>query len=96
MGNEAFHLQVLTENCRRQAKVLAITSGKGGVGKTKIVKKLSNSLTSHAAQGGFLIKFLIGSFKVISRRVEKKLDEHLLYAYNQRTRAKKSAGVYRT
>ena len=96
MVNEAFHLKVLAESCRRQAKLLAITSGKGGVGKTKIVKKLSNRLTSDAGQSGFLIKFLIGSFKVISRRVDKKLDEHLLYAYNQRIRAKNSAGVYRT
>jgi nucleoside-triphosphatase THEP1 len=96
MGNEAFHLQVLTENYRRQTKVLVITSGTGGVDKTKIVKKLSNRLTSDAGQSGFLIKFLIGSFKVISRRVDKKLDEHLLYAYNQRIRTKNSAGVYRT
>jgi len=46
MGNEAFHLQRTTQNYKRQAKVLAITSGKGGVGKTSIAANLAVCLAA--------------------------------------------------
>lgn len=40
MENNSRHLQQMMENCRQPAKVLAITSGKGGVGKTNIAVNL--------------------------------------------------------
>jgi flagellar biosynthesis protein FlhG len=46
MGNEAVHLQQMMESCQRQAKVLAITSGKGGVGKTNIAANLAVCLSA--------------------------------------------------
>jgi flagellar biosynthesis protein FlhG len=46
MGNEAVHLQQMMENYQRQAKVLAITSGKGGVGKTNIAANLAICLAA--------------------------------------------------
>ena len=46
MGNEALHLQQMMENCRRRAEVLAITSGKGGVGKTNIAANLAICLAA--------------------------------------------------
>lgn len=46
MGNEAVHLQQMMESCQRQAKVLAITSGKGGVGKTNIAANLAICLSA--------------------------------------------------
>ena len=46
MGNEALHLQQMMGNCRRRAKVLAITSGKGGVGKTNIAANLAICLAA--------------------------------------------------
>lgn len=46
MRNEALHLQQMMENCRCQAKVLAITSGKGGVGKTNIAANLAICLAA--------------------------------------------------
>lgn len=41
MGNGALGLQRMTESCQRQAKVLAVTSGKGGVGKSNIAANLA-------------------------------------------------------
>jgi flagellar biosynthesis protein FlhG len=46
MQNEAIHLQQVAENCQRQAKVLAVTSGKGGVGKTNISANLAICLAA--------------------------------------------------
>jgi len=46
MGNEALHLQLMMENRRHPAKVLAITSGKGGVGKTNIAANLAICLAA--------------------------------------------------
>lgn len=46
MRNEALHLQQTMENCRRPARVLAITSGKGGVGKTNIAANLAICLAA--------------------------------------------------
>jgi flagellar biosynthesis protein FlhG len=46
MGNEALHLQQMMGNCRRRAEVLAITSGKGGVGKTNIAANLAICLAA--------------------------------------------------
>lgn len=46
MRNEALHLQQMVESCPRQAKVLAITSGKGGVGKTNISANLAICLAA--------------------------------------------------
>ena len=45
-GDEAFHLQRIQQNYQRQAKVLAITSGKGGVGKTSIAANLAVCLAA--------------------------------------------------
>ncbi len=41
MQNEAICLQEIAAGSRRQAKVLAVTSGKGGVGKTNIAANLA-------------------------------------------------------
>ncbi len=46
MANEMLYLQQVMENCRRPAKVLAITSGKGGVGKTNIAANLAICLAA--------------------------------------------------
>lgn len=46
MKNEAFQLQQMIEQYRRPAKVLAITSGKGGVGKTNISANLAICLAA--------------------------------------------------
>ena len=46
MENQALHLRQMMKNCRRQAKVLAITSGKGGVGKTNIAVNLAICLAA--------------------------------------------------
>ena len=46
MRNKALHLQQTMESCQRQAKVLAITSGKGGVGKTNIAANLAICLAA--------------------------------------------------
>lgn len=46
MGNEAFHLQRIPQNYQRQARVLAVTSGKGGVGKTSIAANLAVCLAA--------------------------------------------------
>ena len=40
MENETLELRQMMESCHRPAKVLAITSGKGGVGKTNIASNL--------------------------------------------------------
>jgi flagellar biosynthesis protein FlhG len=41
MKNKTFDLQQIMESCHRPRKVLAITSGKGGVGKTNIAANLA-------------------------------------------------------
>ena len=46
MANEAAHLQQMMQNCPRQARVLAVTSGKGGVGKTNIAANLAICLAA--------------------------------------------------
>jgi Mrp family chromosome partitioning ATPase len=45
MGNGALHLQQMMKNYRSRAKVLAVTSGKGGGGKNNTAAKLSNGPT---------------------------------------------------
>jgi len=56
MGNGALGLQRMTESCQRQAKVLAVTSSKGGVGKSNIAAKLGNGLAAQPYDEGFLRK----------------------------------------
>ncbi|MHC4396350.1 MAG: MinD/ParA family protein [Planctomycetota bacterium] len=46
MKNEAFDLQQMMESCSRPAKVLAVTSGKGGVGKSNIAANLAICLAA--------------------------------------------------
>lgn len=41
MKNERFELQQMMENCQRSGKVLAVTSGKGDIGKTNIAANLA-------------------------------------------------------
>jgi len=41
MKNETFELQQMMKKCHRSGKVLAVTSGKGGVGKTNIAANLA-------------------------------------------------------
>ena len=41
MGKESLYLQQMTASCEQPASVLAITSGKGGVGKTSIAANLA-------------------------------------------------------
>jgi len=41
MTGNSLYLQQIMKNCRRRAKVLAVTSGKGGVGKTNIAANLA-------------------------------------------------------
>jgi len=54
MANETVHLQQMMAKCERRAKVLAVTSGKGGVGKTNISANLSVCL---AASGKKVLLF---------------------------------------
>ncbi|UCE99835.1 MAG: P-loop NTPase [Planctomycetota bacterium] len=56
MVNVAPVLQRTTAKYRRQAKVLAITSGKGGVGKSNIAAKLGTGLASQPYKEGFFRK----------------------------------------
>ena len=46
MASELLYLQQEMKSCRRPAKVLAITSGKGGVGKTNIAANLAICLAA--------------------------------------------------
>ena len=46
MGNESLYLQRMMKSYERPAKVLAITSGKGGVGKTNIAANLAICLAA--------------------------------------------------
>jgi flagellar biosynthesis protein FlhG len=46
MANEAIYLRQMMENYRGPAKVLAITSGKGGVGKTNVAANLAICLAA--------------------------------------------------
>jgi len=46
MRNEALKLEVPVETCHRRGKVIAITSGKGGVGKTNVAANLAICLAA--------------------------------------------------
>jgi flagellar biosynthesis protein FlhG len=46
MQNETLYLQQMMESYKRPANVLAITSGKGGVGKTNIAANLAICLAA--------------------------------------------------
>ena len=66
MAGEAFGLQEVMAGCSRQAKVLAVTSGKGGVGKTNIAVNLGICLAA-SKQRTILIDadFSLGNVDVI-------------------------------
>ncbi|MCK4913707.1 MAG: MinD/ParA family protein [Planctomycetes bacterium] len=46
VGKESFLLRRMMDSCQRRAKILAVTSGKGGVGKTNISANLSICLAA--------------------------------------------------
>ena len=61
MPNEALYLQQAVESCRHPAKVLAITGGKGGVGKSLVAGLLAVALRREGHQVGILDADLHGS-----------------------------------
>jgi len=97
LENEVFHLQQITENCRHQAEVLAITSGKGGVGKTNMAAKLSNGSAAQPNKEGFFIKLLTASFlKLSAEESIRDWTSALSVCTAGEQDAKKNACVYRT
>jgi flagellar biosynthesis protein FlhG len=79
MQNETIHLRKMMESCRRPAKVLAITSGKGGVGKTNIAANLAICLA--ASQKKVLLidaDFSLGNLDVIMNFNSKYNISHML------------------
>jgi flagellar biosynthesis protein FlhG len=79
MENEAVHLKQMMASCSRPAKVWAITSGKGGVGKTNIAANLAICLA--ASQKKVLLidaDFSLGNLDVIMNFNSKYNISHML------------------
>ena len=79
MSNQAAHLQQMMESYRRPANAVAITSGKGGVGKTNIAANVAICL---AASGKKVVLFdadvSLGNLDVIMNVNSKYNISHLL------------------
>ncbi len=96
MKNEAIHLQQMMANCQRPAKVLAITSGKGGVGKTNIAANLGVCLAASQKKvllfdadlslGNLDIILNINSKYNISHMINRSVTRHFLTLFNINTR----------
>ena len=79
MPNEALHLQQMMQERQRKANVLAITSGKGGVGKTNISANLALCMAA-AGQKTLLIDadFSLGNLDVVMNINSKYNISHFL------------------
>jgi len=79
MPNEAVHLQQMMKNSQRKANVLAITSGKGGVGKTNISANLALCLAA-SGQKTLLVDadFSLGNLDVVMNINSKYNISHFL------------------
>jgi len=81
MRNQALNLQQMMQACQRPAQVLAITSGKGGVGKTNISANLAICLAASLRKVVlFDADMSLGNLDVVMNITSKYNISHLLNA----------------